>query len=93
MSGKKSISIKLLLELNLLNSGDVLIWNRRSEAQTYRATLKDNGYIQTPDGVIHKSPSGAAKHLNAGKPIDGWLAWHLEETGETLADIRKRTNA
>ena len=69
-----------------------MIWKRPSAGVTFRAILKDNGFIQTHDGVTHKSPSGAARHLNEGKPIDGWLAWRIEGTGETLAEIRKRSN-
>jgi hypothetical protein len=91
MSGKKSIGIKDLLDLGLLNSEKPLTWKRRSEGLTFTAIVKSNGFIQTADGVIHKSPSGAARHLNGGKPIDGWLAWRVEETGETLAEMRERS--
>ena len=70
-----------------LQAGDELIWVRKSLKVKYIAILLNDGKIQTADGVIHKSPSGAAKHLNGGKPVDGWLAWKLS-TGKSLGSLR-----
>ena len=42
----------------------------------------------TSDGEKHKSPSGAARSFNGGKPIDGWLAWKLEN-GSKLGSLRE----
>jgi len=53
------------------------------------ATVSAAGTISTEDGAIHKSPSGAAKHLG-NRPVDGWLAWKLEDSGESLASVRNR---
>jgi hypothetical protein len=45
----------------------------------------------TDDGTVHKSPSGAAKHLGK-RPIDGWLAWKLKSTNESIGELRLRLN-
>lgn len=65
-----------LLHLGKLQEGTVLVWRRKREGSVHRATVTRTG-IQTADGAIHKSPSGAAKHLNGDKPVDGWKCWTL----------------
>ncbi len=90
MNAKKSISVKTLIDSNLISSGCVIVWKRRMAGGSYRATVNPDGTIQTSDGVIHKSPSGAARHLNSGKPIDGWNVWRLTESNKTLSEIRKK---
>jgi hypothetical protein len=78
-----------LILANCLSGGDRLIWKRNSDRTVHVAIISSNGTVTTEDGRVHKSPSGAAKHL-AGRPIDGWLAWKLESSGESLDVIRKR---
>lgn len=90
MNTKKVISVKTLIDSNLIAAGCVIVWKRRTVDVFYRATINLDGTIQTSDGVIHKSPSGAARHLNAGKPIDGWNVWRLEESNEALSEIREK---
>lgn len=90
MNSKKDISVKTLVDSNLIASGCVIIWKRRTVGSAYRATVNSDGTIQTSDGVIHKSPSGAARHLNSGKPIDGWNVWRITESNETLSELRKK---
>ena len=90
MNTKKVISLKTLIDSNLIPSGCVIVWKRRMVGGSYRATINPDGTIQTSDGVIHKSPSGAARHLNYGKPIDGWNVWRILESNEALSELRKR---
>lgn len=82
-------TIRDLIKGNFLKEGDRLIWNRRSLNLVHMATVSAVGTISTEDGAIHKSPSGAAKHLG-NRPVDGWLAWKLEDSGESLASVRNR---
>jgi hypothetical protein len=82
-------TIRDLIEGGYLADGDRLIWRRKSFKLVHMAVVGSTGIITTEDGQGHKSPSGAAKHLGK-KPIDGWLAWKLEGSGETLAEVRKR---
>ena len=77
-----------LLKEGSLIVGQELIWNRRVAKQIHLATVNQDGSITTADGVKHKTPSGAAKHLNGNKPVDGWLAWKVKSSGVTLASLR-----
>ena len=81
-------SIRDLVRSGTLKEGQKLVWNRRMSKQIHHATVNPDGSITTSDGVKHKSPSGAAKHLNGNKPVDGWLAWKIENTGASLSSLR-----
>jgi len=78
-----------LLNLGVLQEGTVLVWKRKKEGSIHRATVTRTG-IQTADGAIHKSPSGAAKHLNGDKPIDGWKCWRIESSNKLIDEFRTR---
>jgi hypothetical protein len=82
-------TIRDLIQGGCLKDGDRLIWNRRSLNLVHVAIVSAAGTIRTDDGAIHKSPSGAAKHLG-NRPVDGWIAWKLEGSGESLGSVRKR---
>jgi hypothetical protein len=82
-------TVKDLLKLGLVQSGDELSWKRRVQGVTHSATINADGTIRTSDGKFHKTPSGAAKHLNSNKPVDGWLAWKLKKSNVSLADLRQ----
>ncbi len=77
-----------LVQKGSLRAGQEIIWNRRVAKQIHLATVNQDGSITTADGVTHKTPSGAAKHLNGNKPVDGWLAWKVRSSGVTLASLR-----
>lgn len=79
-----------LLKSGALTSGQELIWNRRVAKQIHIATINSDGSITTADGKKHKTPSGAAKHLNGGKPVDGWLAWKIKSSSVSLAEHRSK---
>lgn len=81
-------SVKTLITKGLLNSGQVLIWKRRVLNSTFTAVVQPDGSLKTEDGKLHKSPSGAAKHLNGDKPVDGWMAWKVKDSGKSLAELR-----
>ena len=80
-----------LVKRGLISPGTKIVWKRRIQQQEFVAVIGSDGSITTSDGKKHKTPSGAAKHLNGNKPVDGWLAWKLQSTGESLADIRNKT--
>jgi hypothetical protein len=77
-----------LVQKGSLLAGQEIIWNRRVAKQVHLATVNQDGSITTADGVKHKTPSGAAKHLNGNKPVDGWLAWKVRSSGVALASLR-----
>jgi hypothetical protein len=74
-----------LIEAKLVKPRTNLVWKRRAGNET--AVLEANGSIRTRLGQF-KTPSGAARALNDGKPVDGWLAWRISETNKTLAELR-----
>jgi hypothetical protein len=79
-----------LLQKGLLTSGQEIIWNRRVAKQVHIATVNQDGSITTADGIKHRTPSGAAKHLNGNKPVDGWLAWKVSSSSVSLAALRAK---
>jgi hypothetical protein len=79
---------KELIRAGIIAPGEELIWNRRVSGQIHLAVINADGSITTSDGVKHKSPSGAAKHLNGNKPVDGWLAWKIKKSGISLGSLR-----
>lgn len=82
-----------LVKSGVLSTGQELVWNRRVAKELHIATINSDGSITTGDGKKHKTPSGAAKHLNGGKPVDGWLAWKVKDSGESLASLRGSNSA
>ena len=83
-------NLKDLLRANLIIGGTEVFWKRTKVKHTFIATINSNGTITTDDGVTHKTPSGAAKHLNGNKPVDGWTKWKVRSTGERLSELRKK---
>jgi hypothetical protein len=83
------MKLSMLLKSGLISAGEELIWNRRVAKQIHIAIVNEDGSISTADGVKHKTPSGAAKHLNGNKPVDGWLAWKIKKTGASLSSLRR----
>jgi hypothetical protein len=77
-----------LINAGLVTSGEELIWVRRVAKQQHLAVVNADGSISTEDGKTHRTPSGAAKHLNGNKPVDGWLAWKIKRTGVSLGSLR-----
>ena len=82
-----SLNLDQLIKLGKINVGEELVWQRRGIGVQHRAKVIAGGKIQTADGAVHKTPSGAAKHLNGSKPVDGWLAWKLS-SGKPLGSLR-----
>jgi hypothetical protein len=82
-------TLRDLLKNGSLQAGDQLVWNRRTSGSTHRAEVNSMGQIVLEDGTKHKTPSGAAKHLNGGKSVDGWIVWKLVRTSSALGNLRK----
>ena len=77
-----------LIKMGSISAGEELIWRRKVAKVNHTAVVNEDGSITTSDGVKHKTPSGAAKHLNGNKPVDGWLAWKIKKTGKPLGSLR-----
>jgi hypothetical protein len=83
-------NVKDLIKAGLLKENDVLVWKRRVQGVVHEVIVSAEGLIHSIDGKSHKTPSGAAKHLNGNKPVDGWLAWKQKRTGVSLAELRSQ---
>jgi len=88
--GVQMKNLQNLVKLSLLAPDELIVWNRRVKGVTHQATVTRDGNIRTEDGVIHKTPSGAAKHLNSNRPVDGWISWRVKRTGIQLSELRKK---
>lgn len=79
-----------LINSGLISAGAELYWARKVAKENHVAIVNQDGSITTSEGVKHKTPSGAAKHLNGNKPVDGWLAWKVKDSQISLADLRAK---
>ena len=78
-----------LLEAGLISVGDDLVWKRRNSRVTFTAKILPNGMIKTSDGVLHSSPSMAARHVNMGISTNGWRVWQLATSKQSLFELRR----
>lgn len=84
------MNLKTLIDDGKVRSGETVVMRRR-QGSDRSAKINGDGTLTTDDGKVHRSPSGAAKHV-VGRPIDGWTAWRLPN-GRTLDELReKRTD-
>jgi hypothetical protein len=81
------MTLNELIRSGVLPIGTELIWKRRIQGETH-TSIVTHGAIRTSDGKLHKSPSGAARHLNNGKPVDGWKVWRIKESGILIDTLR-----
>lgn len=78
-----------LVSAGILPAGSILVFEQKRKKKVNRAEVTSEGLLMTEDGVLHKTPSGAARHLNENKPIDGWHAWRTD-SDISLDNLRKR---
>lgn len=87
MLGGRRFVMADLIERGRLHPGDVLVFRRQRSGVEHVAVVLDNGCLQLSDGSEFTSPSSAAAAA-AGGSFDGWTAWVLQRTGESLDRIR-----
>lgn len=85
----KPITTSDLMDWELLDPGQPLVWTRPKLGQEYHATVGEAGMIVLSDGRAFASPSRAAKEAAGIAAYDGWYAWRVP-TGETLHALRKK---
>lgn len=77
-----------LVEDGLLEPDELLIWKRPAVGEVHKARVLASGQVETADGEIFDSPSGAAKHLS-GSATNGWKAWSVPRLDDMpLGDVR-----
>lgn len=85
----RRIRVSDLLDANLLEPGQPLVWDRPRIGARYHATVTENGSIRLEDGSAHASPSRAAMEAADVASYDGWYAWRVDDVdGPTLQDLR-----
>jgi hypothetical protein len=82
------VNLKELVANGIIPVGTKICMTKKGK--TINAEILKDGSVQTSDGEIYKSPSGAARAHNEGKPIDGWIAWKLaNDKKRNLDSFRK----
>jgi hypothetical protein len=87
--GGRRVLISDLLDAGLLKVGDALVFARRRLGVLHNASVREDGKVQLEDGRSFNSPSRAAGAA-AGGSYDGWHAWQVVATGESLDTLRQR---
>ena len=81
----KRTSLLDLTKAGLLEDGEKLECRLSKSGEAYVGKLKDNGSI-SHNSQSFDTPSGWAKHLNKGRPINGWDA--VSARGKKLSEYR-----
>jgi RAMA domain-containing protein len=88
-----SVTLSDLLDAGLLAPNTVVVWRRQKPRKglMHKAKVTASGRIQMANGETYPTPSAAARDLNDGRPINGWLAWKVgDAAGPSLAEVRKQ---
>jgi CBS domain-containing protein len=88
MLGGRRLAVADLVASGLLKAGTALLFRRPRSGAEYRAEVTPTGSLRLEDGREFTSPSRAAGNAASGS-FDGWNAWVLESTGETLDQLRQ----
>jgi hypothetical protein len=78
-------SIAKLLSSGILEVGTILEL-RKGMSAGKTAQIMEDGSLRLEDGSIHKTPSGAAKHVRK-RESNGWVEWGLAGTDLRLSHL------
>jgi hypothetical protein len=78
-------SVAKLLSAGILEVGSILEFRKGVNAGKTAQVMED-GLLRLEDGSIHKSPSGASRHI-IKMASNGWTAWRLSGTDLRLTDL------
>jgi hypothetical protein len=76
--------------MDLIKTGDILIWRRDFMGVTYEVQVTSVGLMHS-DGSLFRTPTEAAKFFNGNSPVNGWLVWKTKSSGRSLDSLWKRT--
>jgi hypothetical protein len=86
----RRVRLSDLIEAELLEAGDDLVWRRPRLGTAYHAKIMESGGIVLEDGREFASPSLAAMRAAKLAAYDGWYARRVERLeGESLNELRK----
>ena len=85
----RRVTVRDLVNADLLEPGTVLVYDRPQIGETLQVTVTESGRLRLPDGRETASLSGAVRELS-GKSVDGWYAWRTADADESLHSLRQR---
>ena len=86
----KRVTIADLLDVGLLAAGDRLKFRRPRLGETHRAVVTASGALALDRGQEFRSPSRAARVAADMSTVDGWHAWTVVTSGQSLDSLRKQ---
>jgi CBS domain-containing protein len=89
MDGRR-VTLSDLIAGGLIKPGDRVRFTRPRVGEKHTAEITEAGRLRLPEGGEYRSPSRAAMVAATMRAVDGWHAWILERTGESLDKLRQR---
>ena len=89
LAGRR-VRVSDLLDAGLLTPGVQLAWDRPKSGEHHLSSVREDGSLEIHGGASYRTPSRAAMVAAGVNAVDGWLAWAVVETGETLDVLRRR---
>lgn len=87
--GGRRVKLRDLIAHDLLQPDAELRFERPRRGLVHRARVLPTGAIELEDGRRFASPSRAAAAAADARAFDGWHAWALEATGQSLDSLRQ----
>jgi len=87
--GGRRVKLRDLLAHDLLQPNAELRFERPRRGLVHRAKVLPTGALELEDGRRFASPSRAAAAAADARAFDGWHAWALEATGQSLDSLRQ----
>lgn len=88
MDGRR-VTLGDLIEAGLIEPGEHVRFSRPRMGESYRAEVTDTGRLRLEDGLEYRSPSRAAMVAANMRAVDGWHAWVVASTGNSLDALRQ----
>ena len=82
------VSMLDLISAGLIEVGTLL----EPRSSTYKGrycTVLSNGHLESDDGQVFETPSGAGKHITGKPSVNGWWFWKFKGRDELLPDVRE----
>lgn len=86
------MKLSFLINMGLLQPGENLEFRQTLKRSVHRACVGQDGSITLDSGETFQSPSTAAARAAGVRAINGWRAWIVVRTNESLADVRAIAN-
>lgn len=87
--GGRRVKLRDLIARNLLQPDAELRFERPRSGLVHRARVLPTGALELEDGRRFASPSRAAAAATDARAFDGWHAWAVEATGQSLDSLRQ----